>query len=92
MIIPFSEETRICGTANSWQLEKSEEVEEHTQWIPFDYFPNLGQAVSGAVNREVGLHPDTGLTDSVIAIDGLVARYSQLLDESFSDIEPGTVS
>ena len=44
MIIPFSEETRISGTANSWQLEKSEEVEEHTKWIPYDYFPNLGQA------------------------------------------------
>ncbi len=92
MIIPFSESTRICGTANSWQIEKSEEVEEHTKWIPFDYFPNLGQAVSGAVKREVGLHPESGLTDSIIAIDGLVARYSQLLDESFSEIEPGTAT
>ena len=92
MIIPCSEETRISGTANGWQLEKSEEVEEHTQWIPFDYFPNLGQAVSGAVRREVGLHPESGLTDSIVAIDGLVARYSQLLDESFSEIEPGTAT
>ena len=92
MIIPFSEETRICGTANSWQLEKSEEVEEHTQWIPLDYFPNLGQAVSGAVKREVGLHPESGLTDSIIAIDGIAARYSQLLDESFADVEPGTAT
>ena len=92
MIIPFSEETRISGTANSWRLEKSEEVEEHTRWIPFDYFSNLGQAVSGAVRREVGLHPESGLTDSIIAIDGIAARYSQLLCESLTEIEPGTAS
>ncbi len=88
MIIPFSEETRICGTANSWQLEKSEEVKEKTKLTPFDYFPNLGQAVSRAVKREVGLHPETGLTDSIIAIDGIAARYSQLLDESLAEVEP----
>ena len=88
MIINFSEEIRICGVANSWQVERIEEVEEHTQWIPFDYFPNLGQAVSGAVRREVGLHPETGLTDSIIAIDGIAARYSQLLDESLAEVEP----
>ena len=92
MIINFSEETRIRGTANSWRLEKSEEVEEHTKWIAFDYFPNLGRAVSGAVRREVGLHPESGLTDSIIAIDGIAARYSQLLCESFADVEPGTAS
>ena len=92
MIINFSEETRIRGTANSWQLEKSEEIEEHTQWIPFDYFPNLGQAVSGAVKREVGLHPESGLTDSIVAIDGIAARYSRLLDESLAEVEPGRVS
>ncbi len=88
MIINFSEETRICGVANSWQVEGIEEGEERTQWITCDYFPNLGQAVSGAVRREVGLHPDTGLTDSIIAIDGIAARYSQLLCESFAEIEP----
>ncbi len=92
MIINFSEETRIRGTANGWQVERIEEGEEHTRWIPFDYFPNLGQAVSGAVKREVGLHPETGLTDSIIAIDGIAARYSQLLCESFADVEPGTAT
>ena len=92
MIINFSEETRISGTANSWQVERIEEVEERTKWIPFDYFSNLGQAVSGAVRREVGLHPEDGLTDSIIAIDGIAARYSQLLDESFCQIEPGTAT
>ncbi len=88
MIINFSEETRISGTANSWQIEKAEEVEERTKWIPCDYFPNLGQAVSGAVKREVALHPESGLTNSIIAIDGIAARYSQLLDESLTEIEP----
>jgi len=92
MIINFSEETRICGTANSWQLEMYEEAKENTKWTPVSYFPNLGQAVSGAVKREVGLHPDTGLTDSIIAIDGIAARYSQLLDESFCQIEPETAT
>ena len=92
MIINFSEETRICGVANSWQVERVDESNAHTKWIPFDYFPNLGQAVSGAVKREVSLHPETGLTDSIIAIDGIAARYSQLLDESFCQIEPGTAT
>ncbi len=92
MIINFSEETRICGTANSWQLKMYEEAKENTKWTPVSYFPNLGQAVSGAVNREVELHPETGLTDSIIAIDGIAARYSQLLDESFCQIEPETAT
>ncbi len=30
MIIPFSEETRICGTANSWQVERFDESKECT--------------------------------------------------------------
>ena len=89
MIIPFSEETRISGTANSWQVERFDESKERTQWITCDYFSNLGQAVSGAVKREVGLHPESGLTDSIIAIDGIAARYSQLLDESLAEVEPG---
>jgi hypothetical protein len=92
MIIPFSEETRISGTANSWQLEMYEEANENTKWTPVSYFPNLGQAVSGAVKREVGLHPESGLTDSIIAIDGIAARYSQLLDESLTEIEPGSAT
>ncbi len=92
MIINFSEEIRICGVANSWQVERFDESKERTQWITCDYFPNLGQAVSGAVRREVRLHPETGLTDSIIAIDGIAARYSQLLDVYLTEIEPGSAT
>ena len=58
-----------------------EEAKENTKWTPVGYFPNLGQAVSGAVRREVGLHPDSGLTNSIIAIDGIAARYYMYLGD-----------
>ena len=84
MIIPLSKKIRIRGTADCWQLEKSRLVKGETRWTPFKYFSDLGQAVSAAVRREIRVHPATGLTDAIQAVDQIAARYSKLLDDALA--------
>ena len=84
MLIPLSDEIRIRGTVDCWQLERSRLVKGETRWTPFKYFSDLGQAVSAAGQREVRLHSATGLTDAIKAIDEIAARYNKLLDDAFA--------
>ncbi len=82
MIIPLSKKIRIRGTADCWQLERSRLVKGQTRWTPFNYFSDLGQAVSAAGQREIRLHPANSLNDALQAIDQIAARYNKLLDDA----------
>jgi len=87
MIIPLSNEYRIRGTDNCWQLEKAVVRKGQTEWQAFKYFPDLGKAVSGACEREIRLDPANSLNDALQAIDKIAARYSKLLDDALASRE-----
>ena len=82
MIIPLSDEIRIRGTGECWQLERSKAVKGQVKWAPCKYFSDLGQAVSAAVRREIRLHPANTLAEAIEAVDQIAARYSKLLDDA----------
>ena len=84
MIIYLDDKTRICGTERCWQLEKSRMVKGQAKWEAFKYFSDLGQAVSEAGQREIRLHPATGLNEALQAIDTIAARYSKVLDDALA--------
>lgn len=87
MIIPLSDEFRIRGTVDSWQLERSKVVKGQTKWKPYKYFSDLGQAVSAAARREIRVHPANTLTEAIEAVDQIAARYSKLLDDALASKE-----
>ena len=82
MIIPISEELRIRGTEQCWQLEKAIVRKGKRDWAAFKYFQELGKAVSEACRREIRLHSATTLTDAIKAIDQIATRYNKLLDDA----------
>ncbi len=82
MIIPISEELRIRGTEQCWQLEKAIIRKGKRDWAAFMYFQELGKAVSEACRREIRLHSATTLTDAIKAIDQIATRYNKLLDDA----------
>ena len=82
MIIPISEELRIRGTEQCWQLEKAIIRKGKRDWAAFKYFSDLGKAVSEACRREIRLHPAETLTDAIKAIDKIATRYNKLLDDA----------
>ena len=82
MIIPISEELRIRGTEQCWQLEKAIVRKGKRDWAAFKYFSDLGKAVSEACGREIRLHPAATLTDAIKAIDQIATRYNKLLDDA----------
>ncbi len=82
MIIPINEEIRIRGTAECWQLEKAVKRKGEREWKAFKYFNSLSGAVGEACGREIRLHPATGLTDAIKAVDQIAARYNRLLDDA----------
>ena len=87
MLIPLSDEIRIRGTVDCWQLERSRLVKGETRWTPFKYFSDLGQAVSAAVRREIRVHPANSLAEAIKAIDDIAARYNKLLDDALASRE-----
>ena len=84
MIITLSKEYRIRGTENCWQLEKAVVRKGKRDWQAFKYFPDLGNAVSEACQREIRLDPARGLNEALQAIDKIAARYSKLLDDALA--------
>ncbi len=84
MIIPLSKKIRVRGTADCWQLEKAVKRKGQASWQAFKYFSGLGQAVSGACEREIRLDPANSLNDALQAIDKIAARYSKLLDDALA--------
>ncbi len=89
MIISINEEMRIRGTAECWQLEKAVKRKGQTEWQAFKYFQTAAEAVGEACGREIRLHPATGLTDAIKAVDQIAARYSKYLDDALAEVKPG---
>ena len=92
MIIPLSKEYRVRGTEHCWQLEKRRVRKDKHEWQAFKYFQTFGEAVGAACGREVRLHPASSLADALQAVDKIAARYNKLLDESLTEIEPGSAT
>ncbi len=82
MIIPLSDEIRIRGTGECWQLEKAVKRKGQAEWKAFKYFQTAAEAVGAACGREIRLHSATGLTDAIKAVDQIAAKYSKLLDDA----------
>ncbi len=82
MIIPIDKKIRIRGTEHCWRLEKSVKRKGQPEWQPFKYFQTVAEAVGEACGREIRLHPATGLTDAIKAVDQIVTKYSKLLDDA----------
>jgi len=82
MIIPLSDEYRIRGTKHCWQLEKAVKRKGQPEWQPRSYHSTFGDAVGAACRREIRLHPATGLTDALQAVDKIATRYNKLLDDA----------
>ncbi len=87
MIIPLSDEFRIRGTVDSWQLERPKIVKGQTKWKPYKYFSDLGQAVSAAARREIRVHPANTWAEALESIDKIGARYSKRLDVAIASKE-----
>ena len=82
MIIHIDDKLRIRGTAECWQLEKAVKRKGQTEWQPRSYHSTFGDAVGAACRREIRLHPATGLTDALQAVDKIATRYNKLLDDA----------
>ena len=82
MIIPLSDEIRVRGTVECWQLEKAVTRKGQTEWQAFKYFQTAAEAVGEACGREIRLHPATRLTDAIKAVDQIVTKYNCLLDDA----------
>ncbi len=82
MIITLDDKIRIRGTAECWQLEMAVKRKGEREWKAFKYFQTAAEAVGEACGREIRLHPATGLTDAIKAVDQIAARYNKLLDDA----------
>ena len=87
MIIPIDKEIRIRGTEHCWQLEKRRQRNGKDEWQAYKYFQNVRDAVGAAWRREIRLHPSTGLSDAIEAVDTITQRYSKLLDKALDEHE-----
>ena len=82
MIIPIDKGIRIRGTTECWQLEKAVKRKGQTEWQPRSYHSTFSDAVAAACEREIRLHPARTLSDALQAVDKIVTRYSELLDDA----------
>jgi len=88
MLIPLSDEIRIRGTAECWQLEKAVKRKGEREWQAFKYFNSLSSAVGEACGREIRLHPASGLIEAIKAVDEIAASYNKLLDDEVAEVGP----
>ena len=82
MLIPINDKLRIRGVEQSWQLERAVTRKGVQDWQAFKYFGSLSSAIGEACGREIRLHPVTGLTDAIRAVDEIVANYARVFDEA----------
>ena len=82
MNIQLTEELRIRGTADCWQLEKAAKRKDQIEWRPFKYYRTIAGAVGEACQRTIRLHPAASLSEAIKAVDTITARYAQLLDDA----------
>ena len=87
MIISINDKLRVRGTEQSWQLERAVTRKGDQDWQAFKYFGSLSSAIGEACHREIRLHPATGLTDALQAVDEIVARYARIFDEALNEAQ-----
>ena len=86
MIIPLSDECRIRGTEQCWQLEFSKQSKGGCEWRAKKYFTTLDNALREAAWREIRLYPAETLADAISAVDEVAARYSRLTDDALASV------
>ncbi|MCH7502173.1 MAG: hypothetical protein IIA10_02310 [Proteobacteria bacterium] len=87
MIIPINDKLRIRGTELCWNLEKAITRKGKPEWMAYKFFKSLTGAVGEACQRDIRLHPATGLTDAIQAVDEIVARYARIFDEALNEAQ-----
>ncbi len=87
MIIPLSDECRIRGTEQCWQLEFSKQSKGDCEWRAKKYFTTLDNALREAARREIRIHPAQTLAEAIQAVDSIAARYSQIIDDALVTVE-----
>ena len=87
MLIPINDKLRIRGAEHCWNLEKAITRKGQPEWLAYKFFSTLSDAIGEACRREIRLHPATGLTDALQAVDEIVARYARIFDEALNETQ-----
>ena len=85
MNIQLTEELRIRGTADCWQLEKAAKRKDQIEWRPFKYYRTIAGAVGEACQRTIRLHPATSLSEALRAVDEITEKYAKILDKALDE-------
>jgi len=85
MIIPLSDNLRISGSENDWQLQRRKVVKSLERWESLKYFTKLGDAMYEAGSREIRLAEGNSLADAIDAFSRVTHRYRHLLDNALRD-------
>lgn len=84
MIIPLDNNTRIVGTADSWNIErlpeKKPDAKNDPKWRTEGYYTTFSNALTAALQREIRLHPAVGVVEAIEAVEALTARYTRIFD------------
>ncbi len=83
MEIKLSDDLRIEGTEHCWVLQRRRVVKGEERWESFKWYPTFGSAVSGALHRDIRLHPAKSLVEAIQAVTNLVHRYTKLIPCEF---------
>ncbi len=91
MDIKLSDDLRIEGTEHCWVLRRRRVVKGKERWEPLKWYRTFGSAVSGALHRDIRLHPAQSLVEAIQAVTSLVHRYTNLIPCEF-EIKPKDTS
>jgi len=80
MIIDLDDKTRIRGTEQCWQLERTRTVKGVVEWRPRNYFVTLDDALRSAAQREIRISPARGITEAIDACNRVTQKYARIFD------------
>ena len=80
MIIDIDDKTRIRGTEQCWQLERTRTVKGETEWRPYKYFTSFADALRSAAQREIRVSPASGITEAIDACNRVTQKYARIFD------------
>ena len=80
MIIPIDDKTRIRGTEQCWQLERTRTVKGVIEWRPQKYFLTLDDALRSAAQREIRTNPARSITEAIDACNHVTQKYARIFD------------
>ena len=86
MIIHISDEIRIHGTEQCYQIEKLRNCKGSQEWRPFKYYSNFAHALKAAAEREIRTHPAQGLVEAIEAAQDVADKYERLLNCALDEI------